>query len=119
MNKVKIKESREFTRDEWLAEGKRRFGDDVEKWKVRCPMCGKISELSEYKAAGAESPDCAFVECIGRYTGQGSPDKSTGKGFNWAAYGLFGLPSDDRSVVTFEDGHKTECVPFAPEEVIT
>lgn len=102
------KEFREFTPDQWLKEGERRFGKDVEKWRVKCSMCGTITELSEYKDAGAESPDCAFKECIGRYV--------TGKGCNWCTYGLFGLPSDDRYVIRFPDGHKDEIFPFAPEE---
>nr|DAX97503.1 MAG TPA: hypothetical protein [Caudoviricetes sp.] len=56
-------------------------------------MCGKVSEVSEFKAAGASGPDCAFKECIGRYTGKGTPRKEPdGKGCNWAAYGLLGIP---------------------------
>lgn len=108
---------KEMTRDEWFAEGKRLYGDDVEKWRVRCPMCGKVSEVSEFKAAGASSPDCAFVECIGRYTGKGTPRKEPdGKGCNWAAYGLFGIPRDDKYIITFEDGAKIETFPFADKE---
>lgn len=105
--------TKEMTRDEWLAEGKKRFGDDVEEWKVRCPMCGKVTKVSEFKAAGAESPDCAFVECIGRYTGQGAPSEAEGKGCNWAAYGFFGIPRDDKYVIVFEDGEKKSAFPFA------
>jgi hypothetical protein len=108
---------KKMTRDEWLKLGKKYYGDDVEKWKVRCPMCGKVTELSEYKAAGAESPDCAFVECIGRYTGQGSPDKANGNGCNWAAYGFFGIPRNDKYIITFPDGTEKACFPFADEPV--
>ena len=105
-----------MTLEEWKEEGERRFGSDVEKWRVKCPMCGKITEVSEFKAAGAESPDCAFVECIGRYTGQGSPSESKGFGCNWAAYGLFGIPSDEKYVVVFPDGHETSVFPFADKD---
>ena len=107
---------KEFTREEWLAYGEKLFGKDVEKWKVRCPMCGKVSTVGEFKEAGADSPDRAFVECIGRYTGQGSPSEANGKGCNWVAYGLFKLPDDKKYVVTFPDGHKCDCFPFAEEE---
>ena len=107
---------KEFTREEWLAYGEKLFGKDVEKWKVRCPMCGKVSTVGEFKEAGADSPDCAFVECIGRYTGQGSPSEAKGMGCNWVAYGLFKLPDDKKYVVTFPDGHKCDCFPFAEEE---
>ena len=109
--------AKEMTRDEWLEEGKRRFGDDVEKWRVRCPMCGKVTQVSEFKEAGAKGPDCAFVECIGRYTGMGTPRKEPdGKGCNWAAYGLFGIPCDDKYIVTFEDGKRLEAFPFEDVE---
>ena len=108
--------TREMTRDEWLAEGERLFGKDVEKWRVRCPMCGKVSTVKEFKDAGASGPDCAFVECIGRYTGKGTPpEKPDGKGCNWAAYGLFGIPRDDKIIVTFEDGNKMSAFPFAED----
>lgn len=103
----------EMTRKEWLKEGEKRFGKDVENWKVRCPMCRKVTKVSEFKDAGAESPDCAFVECIGRYTGQGSPSEATGKGCNWAAYGLFRIPRDDKYIIVFPDGYRREVFPFA------
>lgn len=104
-----------MTRDEWMALGKSLYGDNVENWKVRCPMCGKVTKAGEFKEKGAESPDRAFLECIGRYTGQGSPGEADGNGCNWAAYGLFGIPKDEKYEVTFDDGEKTQCYPFADD----
>lgn len=105
-----------MTKAEWVAEGKKRFGEDPMKWKVRCPMCGHVAMVGDFKAVGAEGPDCAFVECIGRYTGKGSPKEGDSSGCNWAAYGLFGIPRDDKYKVVFEDGHEVECFPFADKE---
>lgn len=105
-----------ITKAEWYAEGERRFGKNLMNWKVRCPMCGHVAKVIDFKEAGAKSPDCAFVECIGRYTGKGSPKEGDSSGCNWAAYGLFGIPRDDKYVVVFEDGTETKCFPFADKE---
>lgn len=103
-----MEEIKRYTRKEWFAEGERRFGKNFEEWKFKCPMCGHVAAVHDYKAFGAHSPDCAYVECIGRYTGQPSPSKSTGKGCNWAAYGLFGIPKggvlvDGQHIFDFAD----------------
>lgn len=105
-----------MTKAEWWAEGEKRFGADPMQWKVKCPMCGHVAKVIDFKEAGAESPDCAFVECIGRYTGKGSPKEGDSSGCDWAAYGLFGIPRDDKYVVIFENGHEQECFPFADKE---
>ena len=78
------------TAAEWRAEGERRFGKYPEDWKFKCPACGRINKGEEFKKAGAE-PTAMYQECIGRYTGKGSPDKADGSGCNWAAYGLFDI----------------------------
>ena len=105
-----------ITKAEWYAEGERRFGKDPMKWKIRCPMCGHVAKVEDFREAGANGPDCAFVECIGRYTGKGSPKEGDSSGCNWAAYGLFGIPKNDKYVVVFEDGTEMECFPFADKE---
>jgi len=58
-----------MTRDEWLEEGRRRFGEDFMAWKFVCPICGhvqSVADFREYKDQGA-SPDSATFHCIGRY----------------------------------------------------
>ncbi|MEW6573152.1 MAG: VVA0879 family protein, partial [Bacillota bacterium] len=55
-----------MTREEWYAEGRRRFGDDVMKWKFVCPACGHVASVQDYKDAGAPEGAVAF-SCIGRY----------------------------------------------------
>lgn len=90
-----------YTHDEWLAELKRRFGDDPMKWAFKCPACGKVSTIQEFKDAGAELND-AYQTCVGRYTGKGSPTKNSKGGCNWAAFGLLGTLDGGDTVDTGE-----------------
>ena len=73
---------KEITRDEWLYEGRKLFGDDVNKWKFVCPKCGNIFSAKEFVDAGATVND-AYSCCIGRYVKD--------KGCNWSAFGLFDI----------------------------
>jgi len=104
---------------EWLAEGRELFGRDIMKWKFRCPMCGHVASVQDFKDAGAEDPNDSFQECIGRYLGAGAPGAPDGNpnGCNWAAYGLFGIPNDKGRIVMAEDGKVLEVFDFAREEV--
>ena len=106
-----------MTQSEWMEEGKRKFGEDFKNWKFQCPMCGHIASIKDFKDAGADSPNCAYQECIGRYTGQGSPKEGDSSGCNWAAYGLFGIPNEKGIIVIADDdGIGTECFDFAESE---
>ena len=73
--------------------------------------------MRDFKEAGAEGPNCACQECIGRYTGKGSPKAGDTSGCNWAAYGLFGIPNGKGIIVLDEEGIGTECFAFAGQEV--
>ena len=91
--------------DAWRAEGERLFGQDVTKWKYKCPMCGHIAAVQDFIDAGLdgqEAANSAYCECIGRYTGKGSPKKGDSSGCNWAGYGLFGIPHGGVVVMTGE-----------------
>jgi len=37
------------------------------KWAFKCPACGKVSTIQEFKDAGAD-PNDAYQTCIGRHT---------------------------------------------------
>ncbi len=74
---------KKYTKDEWLAEGKRLFGEDILAWRFRCPNCGNVASIQDFKDAGAKQADDAAKNCIGRFVG--------GKGCDWAAYGLFDI----------------------------
>lgn len=111
MKNIEIKT---YTFDEWQNEGKRRFGDDYMNWEFQCPMCGKVSSVRDFKEAGAADPNCAYTECIGRYTGQGTPTENSKDGCNWCAYGLFGIPKG--GVYVEKDGEKTHIFDFAEQK---
>jgi hypothetical protein len=90
--KGEIMSKKEYTLEEWKAEGKRLFGDNIENWKFKCPACGRITKVIEYKEFGGQ-PDDAYVNCIGRWNKKGvsglSNVKDNSNGCDWAAYGLF------------------------------
>ena len=96
---------------EWQDEAKRRFGDDPMSWKFRCPMCGHVASVRDFKDAGAKSSSCAYQECIGRYTGKGSPKKGNDSGCDWCIYGLFG--TEDHDKVVADNGKEIDVYPFA------
>lgn len=104
---IKVYESIE----EWRADGTKKYGD-VLNWKIKCPMCGHIATVKEYKEAGADSPDYAIQNCIGRLTGKGSPKKGDDSGCNWTANGLLGIPKGGVLVKT-PDGYYAHIFEFA------
>jgi len=80
---------------EWLAEGRRRFGDDYKLWKFLCPICGHVQTPGDFGAIGQE-PQSAYQECIGRHLQfraanlAGTPGKNSQKSpCDFTAYGLF------------------------------
>lgn len=94
-----------MTHEEWYAEGKRLFGEDVMQWRFVCPSCGHIASVQDWKDAGAPEGAVAF-SCVGRWMGSEKEifDKSGGP-CNYAGGGLFGLNPikvDDQSVFDFD-----------------
>lgn len=98
--KVGLEDQKTMTRDELLAEARRRFGDDTDDIAFVCPRCGDVATVREFTKFGAGSR--AGSECFGRLVGalQGPrrPDRDgvvrgvAGRGCNWTAYGLFPGP---------------------------
>lgn len=83
---------RKLTQAELLAEAKARFGDDPMTYAFRCPRCGDVATLQDFKDAGAD-PARAGQDCIGRHLGALTKPKPTNtRGCDWAAYGLFHGP---------------------------
>ena len=81
--------------EDWKAEGERRFGKNILKWRFKCPMCGHVAAVEDFKAAGVKDPaNSAYEECLG------SPKKGDPSGCNWVAYGLFGIPKGGVYVFT-------------------
>jgi len=89
-----ITKHRKLTQAELMAEAKERFGEDVMTWAFRCPSCGDVASLGDFKAADAD-PGLAGQECIGRILGALSKaiKKYKGRAFHSAAYGLCRGPS--------------------------
>ena len=85
------------------------------KWRFRCRVCGHVASVQDFKDAGAKSPSCAYQECLGRYTGKGTPKKGDSSGCNWAAYGLFGIPAE-HDIVIVAPGDQVDVYPFADGE---
>lgn len=90
---------------DWLAEAKRRFGDDPMNWQFVCPSCGHVASVKDWKDAGAGEGAVAF-SCIGRYTR--TDEEAASKAFkreggpcNYTGGGLFAL---NPIGVVFEDG---------------
>ena len=60
-----------MTHEEYMAKGKELFGDDMMKWKFKCPACGHVQTpgcFRKYKEQGA-NPNDAYFNCIGRFSG--------------------------------------------------
>lgn len=75
---------------DWLAEGKRRFGDDPLFWRFICPGCGHVAAAKDWKDVGAPETEVGF-SCVGRYLPE-RRDWLTGEGpgpCNYAGFGLF------------------------------
>ena len=84
---------KKVTRDEWLAEGKRRFGPSIMKWKFVCPCCGHVQSVQDYMDAGAPEGAVSF-SCVGRYIESSRRAFQVGAGpgpCDYAGGGLFRL----------------------------
>jgi len=80
-----------MTREEWIAEARRRFGDDHLKWAFVCPSCGHVATVDDWRNAGAPEGAVAF-SCVGRWAGgEGEVFGKDGKPCNYAGGGLFRL----------------------------
>jgi predicted RNA-binding Zn-ribbon protein involved in translation (DUF1610 family) len=54
-----------MTKNEWLTLGQTLFGKDVMQWKFKCPNCGHVATVEDYKKVGAPSSTAGF-SCVGR-----------------------------------------------------
>lgn len=117
-----------MTYHEWLAEGKRLFGEDFFQWRFECPVCHNIAAVSDFEQHKEKcaTPDSATKECIGRYQDRKyrpfsrsplSKDEAKVKQpCDYAGYGLKRLSP----VVIERDGQQIHCFAFAaPEAHVT
>lgn len=115
---------RTLTQAELLAEARKRFGADPLKWAFLCPSCGDIADGNDFSKALAEHPrthrsgteviasDVVGQECIGRTLGalEKGHGAYTGRGCDWAAYGLFAGPW----TIALPNGRTMHAFPLAP-----
>jgi len=117
-------EIRTLTHDEWIAEGRKLFGDDMLDWRFVCPVCGNVQSPNDFevhKDKGA-IPESAAKLCIGRFLPESkrrealgdNPPNAKQKPCDYASFGLFNLCPVK---VTLPDGGPTIPVfGFAPKE---
>lgn len=89
-----------MTHADFVAELRRRFGDNPLNWRFVCPACGTVQGAPDFYAAGFERGKGEVnkylgFSCIGRFTRQGDAGiaaKNRGekwdKGCNWTLGGL-------------------------------
>src|SRR4051812_5710542 len=117
-----MSDARKLTQAELVAEARRLFGDEPLDWAFRCPTCGDVANGREFREALAEHPrknrdgsdtiasDIVGQECIGRTLGALSKSAEyTGRGCNWAAYGLFSGPWE----IVLPNGRSAHSFPLA------
>lgn len=51
---------------EWLAEGERLYGKEKLDWRFRCPACGHVQTIRQFKEAGL-NPELAYLHCASRH----------------------------------------------------
>jgi hypothetical protein len=104
---------KKITRDEWLAEGEKRFGKDPLKWKFICPSCRTVQTPQDLVNCGVKKADLnkylAF-SCIGRFGSE--------KGCDWTLGGLLRI-HELEIIIPAEDGepeHTRPAFEFADGE---
>ncbi|MEV6297826.1 VVA0879 family protein [Actinoplanes sp. NPDC051861] len=103
-----------ITQKDLLTEAKLRFGDDLFAIAFRCPHCDDVATIAEFRDLQVD-PGRAGQECIGRHLGaldkKHAPGEYTGRGCNWAAYGLLRGPWE----ITLTEGRSMWAFPLAGE----
>ena len=124
--------TRNVTLEEWLEEGKQKFGDEAN-FRFVCPICKhgqSVRDFEAFKAQGAK-PDHAYKLCIGRFVGAkrqafggdgpGPCDYTSGRLFNLNPV-LVTFTGDDgrpRTIAAFEFAGETpevvgDALPSSP-----
>ena len=61
-----------YTHREWLEEGRRRFGDNIDDWKFICPMCGRKQSINEFRKHGIKYGFAhVYFICISQWVSAG------------------------------------------------
>jgi hypothetical protein len=103
----------EIAHKDWIEEAKKRYetSDDI---AFKCPSCGHIATVKEWKDAGADEGEIGF-SCIGRRIGakREALDSQSKKGpCNYAGGGLIRL---NPVKIVFDEGNATSVFDFADD----
>ena len=102
-----------ITRKDWIAEGRRRFGDDQRRWRFVCPSCSHVAMPLDWINAGAPETAIAF-SCVGRWAGaNGEAFGKKGRPCNYAGGGLFRL---NPVRVVYDDEEEHQVFAFAEDD---
>jgi len=108
------------THEEWEKQAKEIFGDDYMGWAFKCPVCGHVATVKDYKEAGATEGAVGF-SCVGRWLDKSEDafDVPVGETAqrgpcNYAGGGLIRL---NPVTVIFPDGKEMQVMEFAKEAV--
>lgn len=106
-----------LTHLQWQDAARERYGSDAMSWKFRCPSCGHVASVQDWKDSGAPEGAVAF-SCIGRYVNApGVADKAfkkAGGPCNYTGGGLFKL---NPVSVKAEDGSLHSMFDFADDPI--
>ncbi|WP_321820882.1 MULTISPECIES: VVA0879 family protein [unclassified Burkholderia] len=77
---------------EWKQDAVRRFGEHPSGWKFKCPCCGHVQSMQDFKDLEVDV-NLAYFNCIGRHDGKHmNVDMGTKPGpCNYTGGGLFKL----------------------------
>ena len=57
-----------MTREDWIAGGKKLYGDDMKRWKFRCPNCNHVQCGQDFIDLNIENSErYVYFTCIGRF----------------------------------------------------
>jgi PRTRC genetic system protein C len=98
----------------WVAEGARLFGANPNGWRFKCPSCGHVASVADWRKAGAPENTIGF-SCIGRWTG-GDDKNSFRKAGGPCTYAGGGLFKINPVQVRVESGAIIQTFAFADAE---
>lgn len=93
-----ILQAMKMTQDELVAEARKRFGDDAQKWAFICPCCGDVAVASDFPDGSEQLGQW----CVGNF--------GFDRGCDWKAFGLIQGPVE----IVMPDGHSAWGFELAP-----
>lgn len=85
---------------DWVAKGERLYGKDWMNWKFKCPTCGHVQSLGEFKNAGVD-PNYAIMCCASRFNLGGRKDCKWTTGGLLAIGGVYVVRPDFKIILAF------------------